>query len=164
MNCTANHVHLTPRYTPSKARFSKEYEATSFSSCRIKIVIKIKNQSIIQQRKKSRARAHACVRACVRALRVCVCFREDPYILSRYRARSVSFAYVIRAIVAVAEKDKKVKGSRVRSGVGGRGGAGYRPILLPQVHLAHLRDGGGIIRPEKCIMHARGTARRAAYR
>lgn len=85
---------------------------------------------------------------------MCVVFARIPYLLSRYRARFVSSAH-----------DSSSNGGR-QEGEGVEGQIGVRegedtssPLLLPQVHLVHLRDGGGIIRPERCIMHARGTAR-----
>lgn len=87
----------------------------------------------------------------------CVCVGKDSYLLSRYRARSVSSA--IRNAHGGSRSGERQEGEGVEGQVGERGGGGYHSILLPQVHLAHLRDDGGIIRPERCIMHARGTAR-----
>lgn len=87
---------------------------------------------------------------------VCVVFARIPYLLSRYRARFVSSAH------DSSSNGGRQEGEGVEGQIGVREGEDTCPppsLLPPQVHLVHLRDGGGIIRPERCIMHARGTAR-----
>lgn len=93
---------------------------------------------------------------------VCVCvFAHARICISYLDIERVPFPppYVIRAVVAIAEKDKK-KGSRVRSG-GRRGRRIPLHSPVPQVHLAHLRDDDDGGRKGVSCMRA---ARRAAYR
>lgn len=151
-NCTCVHT-LDASGASSKTKFWKGHGATSFSTCRIKIVTRGK--------KKEKHRFYYSTREKSGTLRVHVCtcvLCSRGFRISYLDIERVSFPP--RTIAAVTEEDKKEKGSRVRSGWERVRIPAPPPSLLPpQVHLVHLRDGGGIIRPERCIMHARGTAR-----